>query len=66
VRIAGAAAQNFKPPAPGGSVQAAVQSAIANAARQHLPHFQLPGASPSGAMSGTWTRHGGKLVVLGA
>ncbi len=66
VRIAGTAAQNFQPPPPGGNVQAAVQSAIANAARQHLPNFALPGTSKPSRTSGTWVRRGGTLVVVGA
>lgn len=66
VRIAGTAAQNFKPPVNGGNVQAAVQSAIASAARQHLPNFAPQAAAQASAMSGTWVRRGGTLVVVGA
>ena len=65
VRIAGTAARNFQPPPPGGDIQAAVQSAITDAARQHLPGFRSQRGSPAAAMSGTWVRQGGRLLVLG-
>lgn len=65
VRIAGTAAQEFESPARGNSMQAAIQSALAAAAQQHLRHFGPHAARAVPRMSGRWTRQGKTLIVVG-
>ena len=66
VRIAGTAAQQLGQAVPGGNPQAAIESAIADAAQQHLLHFKPRAGWAGPRMSGRWTRHGNTLVLTGA
>jgi hypothetical protein len=59
VRIAGTAAQEAAQSAAFRNPQAAVRSAVHNAARKHLPKLD-------GASTGRWVRRGDQIVILGA
>jgi hypothetical protein len=59
VRIAGAAAEEAARSPASPDPQAAVRSAVVNAARKHLPGL-------GGASTGRWERRRGQIVILGA
>ena len=59
VRIAGTAAQEAAHSGASRNPQAAVRSAVLNAARKHLPKLD-------GASTGRWERRGTQIVILGA
>ena len=59
VRIAGTAAQEAGQSAASSDPQAAVRSAVLDAARRHLPKLD-------GASTGRWVRRGDRIVILGA
>jgi hypothetical protein len=66
VRIAGSAAQQLGNTPPGAQPLAAVEAAVARAAKQHLPQFAGPTAASRQRTSGQWKRHGNTLVLHGA
>ena len=69
VRIAGNAAQQVAQANPGANPAALANSAVTNAARQHVPGLAALSAKPGGAVgrgsSGRWVRRGNKIILLG-
>lgn len=71
VRVAGAAARQAALAPPGSDAREAVNGAVVDAARRHLPHFSKLVASPASpstlgsATGGRWIRRGRTIIVFG-
>jgi hypothetical protein len=66
VRIAGTAAQQLGQMPLGGNPQAAIESAMKSAAKQHLQHFSPDAAGDvAPRMGGRWFRRGRNMIVVG-